>query len=66
MKRLMIVVPCYNEQEVFQSTLNELSNLLFELIKKGKIAKIALYALTKKPKHNHAFGFFCLIYCILF
>jgi glycosyltransferase involved in cell wall biosynthesis len=39
MKRLMIVVPCYNEQEVFESTLSELSNLLFELIKKEKIAK---------------------------
>ena len=39
MKRLMIVVPCYNEQEVFETTLTELSNLLFELIKKGKIAK---------------------------
>ena len=39
MKRLMIVVPCYNEQEVFESTLSELSNLLFDLIKKGKIAK---------------------------
>ncbi len=39
MKRLMIVVPCYNEQEVFESTLTELSNLLFDLIKKEKIAK---------------------------
>lgn len=39
MKRLMIIVPCYNEQEVFDSTLNELSNVLFDLIKKGKIAK---------------------------
>ena len=39
MKRLMIVVPCYNEQEVFESTLSELSNLLFDLIKKEKIAK---------------------------
>ena len=39
MKRLMIIVPCFNEQEVFGSTLTELSNLLFELIKKEKIAK---------------------------
>ena len=39
MKRLMIVVPCYNEQEIFESTLTELSNLLFELIQKEKIAK---------------------------
>lgn len=39
MKRLMIIVPCYNEQEVFASTLEALSNLLFDLIKKGKIAK---------------------------
>ncbi len=39
MKRLMIVVPCYNEQEVFEFTLTELSNLLFDLIKKEKIAK---------------------------
>ncbi|MBQ3057531.1 MAG: glycosyltransferase family 2 protein [Clostridia bacterium] len=39
MKRLMIVVPCYNEQEVFENTLEALSNLLFDLIKKGKIAK---------------------------
>lgn len=39
MKRLMIVVPCYNEQEVFENTLSQLSNLLFELIQKGKIAK---------------------------
>ena len=35
----MIVVPCYNEQEVFENTLEALSNLLFDLIKKGKIAK---------------------------
>ncbi len=39
MKRLMIIVPCFNEQEVFESTLEQLSNLLFELIKKEKIAK---------------------------
>ncbi len=39
MKRLMIVVPCFNEQEVFEKTLEALSNLLFDLIKKGKIAK---------------------------
>lgn len=39
MKRLMIVVPCFNEQEVFENTLEALSNLLFDLIKKGKIAK---------------------------
>ena len=39
MKRLMIVVPCYNEQEVFENMLEALSNLLFDLIKKGKIAK---------------------------
>lgn len=39
MKRLMIIVPCYNEQEVFENTLTELSNLLFDLIKKGKIAE---------------------------
>ncbi|MBQ3547043.1 MAG: glycosyltransferase family 2 protein [Clostridia bacterium] len=39
MKRLMIVVPCFNEQEVFETTLTELSNLLFDLIKKEKIAK---------------------------
>ena len=39
MKRLMIVVPCFNEQEVFETTLTELSNFLFDLIKKEKIAK---------------------------
>jgi len=39
MNRLMIVVSCYNEQEVFENTLEALSNLLFDLIKKGKIAK---------------------------
>lgn len=39
MKRLMIIVPCFNEQEVFENTLEVLSNLLFDLIKKGKIAK---------------------------
>lgn len=39
MKRLMIIVPCFNEQEVFETTLTELSNLLFDLIKRGKIAK---------------------------
>ncbi len=39
MKRLMIVVPCYNEQEVFENTLEALSNLLFDLIKKDKVAK---------------------------
>ncbi len=39
MKRLMIVVPCFNEQEVFEDTLQQLSNLLFDLIKKQKIAE---------------------------
>lgn len=39
MKRLMIVVPCFNEQEVFETTLEALSNLLLDLIKKQKIDK---------------------------
>ncbi len=39
MKRLMIIVPCFNEQEVFENTITQLSNLLFDLIKKQKVAK---------------------------
>lgn len=39
MKRLMIIVPCFNEQEVFENTLQQLSNLLFDLIKRQKIAE---------------------------
>lgn len=36
---LSIVVPCYNEQEVFYFCLNELSSRIDDMIKKGKIDK---------------------------
>lgn len=39
MNRLVIIVPCYNEQEVFESTNGQLVSLLKMLIKKKKIAK---------------------------
>lgn len=36
--RLCIIVPCYNEEEVFRDTNNKLVSLIKELIKKEKIA----------------------------
>ncbi|MFI3283596.1 MAG: glycosyltransferase family 2 protein [Erysipelotrichaceae bacterium] len=39
MKRLAIVVPCYNEEEVFKTTNIELGKVLNELIKDHKISK---------------------------
>ena len=38
MNRLAIVVPCYNEEEAFPITAKALTELLKELIEKGKIA----------------------------
>ena len=38
MKRLMIVVPCFNEEEVFPSTEKQLTSLIEDLIQKGKIS----------------------------
>ncbi len=70
MKRLMIIVPCFNEQEVFETTLTELSNLLFDLIKREKIAKNSgimfvddgsrdntkQLILAAHKKYNHVYG----------
>ena len=39
MDRLAIVVPCYNEEEVFPETAKRLTALLKDLIQKGKIAE---------------------------
>lgn len=39
MPRLMIVVPCYNEQEVLPLTIPALSEFLSSLIEKGKVSK---------------------------
>ena len=39
MKKLAIVVPCYNEEEVFSFCKESLLNVLFDLIKKDKISK---------------------------
>ena len=38
MKRLMIVVPCYNEAEIFSSSAKQLIALIEDLIKKEKIS----------------------------
>lgn len=38
MKRLAIVVPCYNEEEVFESTADRLTELLSDLTQKSKIS----------------------------
>lgn len=38
MKRLGIIVPCYNEEEVFEDTTKQLVSLLKNLIKKKKIS----------------------------
>lgn len=38
MKRLMIVVPCFNEEEVFPSTVKQLTALIESLIQKEKIS----------------------------
>lgn len=38
MKRLAIVIPCYNEEEVFGDTNTVLTNVLISLIKKKKIS----------------------------
>ena len=45
MHRLAIVVPCYNEEEVFPETSKRLTEVLKELIEKKKIAEdsFALY-----------------------
>ena len=37
--KLGIIVPCYNEEEVFEETAKQLTDLLKRLIKKGKISK---------------------------
>ena len=37
MARLGIVVPCYNEEEVFSETAKQLTDLLKNMIQKGKI-----------------------------
>ena len=39
MDRLAIVVPCYNEEEMLPITTKELTEVLNDLIRKGKIAK---------------------------
>lgn len=39
LKRLGIIVPCYNEEEVFYDTTNKLVDLIKNLIKKNKIAE---------------------------
>lgn len=39
LKRLAIIVPCYNEEAVFPYTVTELSKVLQDLIKKEKIRK---------------------------
>jgi len=39
MTRLAIVVPCYNEEEVFDETVKQLSGVLNDLIIKNKISK---------------------------
>ena len=59
MKRLMIVVPCFNEQEVFETTLNELSNLLFDLIKKQKIAKNSGIVFVNDGSRDETYRLIC-------
>lgn len=44
--RLAIVVPCYNEEETLQTTVNVLTDLLKDLINKGKIAKDSVMLLV--------------------
>ena len=39
MRKLLIVVPCYNEQEVLPQTIKKLSDVLNDLFKKGKITR---------------------------
>ncbi|MDD3186092.1 MAG: glycosyltransferase family 2 protein [Anaerostipes sp.] len=39
MKKLYLVVPCYNEEEVLMETSKRLQNKVFELIEKSKITK---------------------------
>lgn len=39
MRKLLIVVPCYNEQEVLPQTIEKLSDVLNDLFKKGKITR---------------------------
>lgn len=39
MKKLLIIVPCYNEQEVLSQTIEKLSGVLNELFQKEKISR---------------------------
>ena len=39
MKRLMIIVPCYNEQEVLPTTIEKLSGVMNELLNAEKISR---------------------------
>lgn len=39
MKKLILVVPCYNEEEVLEETTNELNKLFDNLFEKSKISK---------------------------
>lgn len=43
MNRLGIIVPCYNEEEVFDDTNLKLTKLIKSLIKKKKLLVIVLF-----------------------
>ena len=46
MKKLAIVSPCYNEEEVLHKSFVKIENLLQELIQKGKIASDSFWLLV--------------------
>ena len=42
MKKLAIILPCYNEEEILSQTIKTMSALLAKMIKTGKISKESL------------------------
>lgn len=56
MCKLSIVVPCYNEEEVFQDSCNQLSNLLNELINKDLISNDSFILFVNDGSKDHTWN----------
>lgn len=53
MFRLAIVVPCYNEQEVFKDTAAQLTSLMIDLNRKGKISSDSFILFVNDGSKDH-------------